>query len=238
EIRPTEISTEYLVPSQKKGTELFYIVNTEFCICICFIGLSGAPCKYQGAVAAKYNIGSLNFFPSLSPNDRACFVYIACGIMADSSFYASLHAHKNNNHEESNTNRILVTNINTNQIVTDADANMDANVDTNVNVNTNVNASLNIDLNANADVNADVNVDVNASVNINPNANANVNANEYNHVNVDADVNIATDSGAKICIQVESVKRRKTESSVKKSGDKENRDNDSHIIPARKVRAI
>ncbi|CAG8803905.1 37835_t:CDS:2, partial [Gigaspora margarita] len=45
-------------------------------------------------------------------------------------------------------------------------------------------------------------------------------------------------SGAKICVQVESVKRRKTESSIKKSGDKENCNRDLHVIPAHKVRAI
>ncbi|CAG8789967.1 13318_t:CDS:2, partial [Gigaspora rosea] len=45
-------------------------------------------------------------------------------------------------------------------------------------------------------------------------------------------------SSAKIRVQVESVKCRKTESSVKKSGDKENRDHDPYVIPARKVRAI
>ncbi|CAG8821734.1 23478_t:CDS:1, partial [Dentiscutata erythropus] len=77
EIRQTELTTEYMVPSQKKGIDLFYIVNTEFCTCTCFVELSGAPCKHQGAVAAKYHIGSLNFLPSLTPNDRAHFAYIA-----------------------------------------------------------------------------------------------------------------------------------------------------------------
>ncbi|CAG8562865.1 3467_t:CDS:2, partial [Racocetra persica] len=53
--------------------------------------LSGAPCKHQGAVAAKYHIGSLNFLPSLTPNNCACFAYIARGV----SFYASLHSQTN-----------------------------------------------------------------------------------------------------------------------------------------------
>ncbi|CAG8855973.1 39259_t:CDS:1, partial [Gigaspora margarita] len=48
-IRQSEINMEFLVPSQKKGTALFYTVNIELYICICFIGLSGAPCKHQGA---------------------------------------------------------------------------------------------------------------------------------------------------------------------------------------------
>ncbi|CAG8812432.1 5663_t:CDS:2, partial [Dentiscutata erythropus] len=49
EIRPTKISAEYLVLSQKKGTRLFYTVNTEL---------------------------FSKFFPSLSPNDHAWFSYI------------------------------------------------------------------------------------------------------------------------------------------------------------------
>ncbi|CAG8730416.1 24472_t:CDS:1, partial [Racocetra persica] len=69
---------EYLVLSEKKGTDLFYTVNTELCTCICFVGLSRAPCKHQDAVAAKYHVESLNFFLSLMPNDHACFAYIAC----------------------------------------------------------------------------------------------------------------------------------------------------------------
>ncbi|CAG8630136.1 11591_t:CDS:2, partial [Gigaspora rosea] len=45
-------------------------------------------------------------------------------------------------------------------------------------------------------------------------------------------------SGAKIHVQVEFVKCKKTEPSVKKSGDKKNRDHNPHVIPACKVRAI
>ncbi|CAG8752336.1 8540_t:CDS:2 [Gigaspora margarita] len=101
EIQQTKIDTEYLVPSQEKGTELFYTVNTEFCTCTCFVELSGALCKHQGAVAAKYQIGSLNFLPSLTPSDHACFAYIARELMADSSFYASLNSCTNNNQNES-----------------------------------------------------------------------------------------------------------------------------------------
>ncbi|CAG8545213.1 34975_t:CDS:2, partial [Racocetra persica] len=59
----------------------------------------------------------------------------------------------------------------------------------------------------------------------------------YN-VNRNSDLLGRVKSGAKICVQVESVKHRKTESSIKKSGDKENHDNDSHVISACKVRAI
>ncbi|CAG8854623.1 40162_t:CDS:2, partial [Gigaspora margarita] len=54
-----------------------------------------------GAVAAKYQIGSLNFLPSLIPSDCACFAYIAHELMADSSFYVSLNSCTNNNQNES-----------------------------------------------------------------------------------------------------------------------------------------
>ncbi|CAG8673743.1 44306_t:CDS:2, partial [Gigaspora margarita] len=47
ELQQSEIDTEYLVPSQKFGTNLFYTVNIEICTCTCFIGLSGAPYKHQ-----------------------------------------------------------------------------------------------------------------------------------------------------------------------------------------------
>ncbi|CAG8853798.1 10194_t:CDS:1, partial [Gigaspora margarita] len=57
----------------------------------------------------------------------------------------------------------------------------------------------------------------------------------YN-VNRNSDPLVHVKSGAKIRVQVESVKRRKTKSGVNKSGSKENCD--PHAIPAHKVRAI
>ncbi|CAG8833492.1 33323_t:CDS:2, partial [Gigaspora margarita] len=57
----------------------------------------------------------------------------------------------------------------------------------------------------------------------------------YN-MNCGTDPLVHVKSGAKIRVQVEFVKRRKTEVGVKKSGNKEN--NDSHIIPARKVQTV
>ncbi|CAG8819079.1 7101_t:CDS:1, partial [Cetraspora pellucida] len=45
-------------------------------------------------------------------------------------------------------------------------------------------------------------------------------------------------SDAKIYMQVELIKYRKTESSVKKSGDKENHDYDPYVIQACKARII
>lgn len=98
-IQQTEIDMEFLVPSQENANT-FYTVNIELSTCTCYIGSSEAPCKHQGAVAARYNIGLLNFLHSLTPDDRAHFAYIAHGLMAnDPSFYASLHTHANNQHE-------------------------------------------------------------------------------------------------------------------------------------------
>ncbi|CAG8780796.1 18416_t:CDS:2, partial [Dentiscutata erythropus] len=71
-IQQAETDMEFLVPSQKKAG-IFYTVNIEINTYTCLIGSSGAPCKYQDAVAAKYNIGLLNFFQSLTPNDYAHF---------------------------------------------------------------------------------------------------------------------------------------------------------------------
>ncbi|CAG8836151.1 46308_t:CDS:2, partial [Gigaspora margarita] len=71
------------------------------------IEMMDTPYKHQGVVATKYQIGSLNFFPSLIPNNR---------IMADHLFYASLHTYMNNN--QSNTNQ-ATTEIGTNTIQAD-----------------------------------------------------------------------------------------------------------------------
>ncbi|RIB16930.1 hypothetical protein C2G38_2188699 [Gigaspora rosea] len=72
---------------------LFPLVNSEIGICSYPVGMSGAPCKHQGAVSAKFHISMFNFVPSLKPDDRTVYVYIALGYSAqDKSFYASLHA--------------------------------------------------------------------------------------------------------------------------------------------------
>jgi len=41
------------------------------------VGISGAPCKHQDAVAMKYHIAILNFIPSLTPGDRMIYGYVA-----------------------------------------------------------------------------------------------------------------------------------------------------------------
>ncbi|CAG8846850.1 31479_t:CDS:2, partial [Gigaspora margarita] len=84
-------SDDYLVPSTRKETGLIYNINSAIGTCDCPIGMSGAPCKHQGAVAMKYHIRIINFLPSFTPNDRMTFSYIASGLhVKDCSFYASL----------------------------------------------------------------------------------------------------------------------------------------------------
>ena len=77
-IQKTNIRNEYLVPSTQDAS-LFYIVNTEIGTCTCPTGITGAPCKHQGAVAVTFHISTLNFIPSLTPNDRMVYGYIALG---------------------------------------------------------------------------------------------------------------------------------------------------------------
>lgn len=77
-IQQTTIENEYLVPSTKE-LGLFYVVNSAIGICSCPVGITGAPCKHQGAVSMKFHITTLNFIPSLNPNDRMIFTYIALG---------------------------------------------------------------------------------------------------------------------------------------------------------------
>lgn len=81
---------EYQFPSEKSN--LTYIVNSAIGTCSCPTGISGAPCKHQGAVAAKYHIGAINFLPSITANDCRIYSYIANGLNTmDYSFFASLH---------------------------------------------------------------------------------------------------------------------------------------------------
>lgn len=69
---------EFLVPSTK-NINLLYVVNSEIGVCSCPVGMSGAPCKHQGAVSVKYHVSMFNFIPSLSPYDRMIYAYIALG---------------------------------------------------------------------------------------------------------------------------------------------------------------
>jgi len=78
EIQKTSVANEYLVPSAEQSG-LFYIVNCEFGTCSCHVGISGAPCKHQGAVSMKFHISTFNFVPSLTPDDRITYTYVALG---------------------------------------------------------------------------------------------------------------------------------------------------------------
>ncbi|GBB99478.1 hypothetical protein RclHR1_35340001 [Rhizophagus clarus] len=74
-INKTGVRNEFSVQSTRKD-DLFYIVNSEIGTCTCPVGVSGAPCKHQGAVAMKYHIAILNFIPSLTPQDRMVYAYV------------------------------------------------------------------------------------------------------------------------------------------------------------------
>ena len=70
-IQKTNAEFEFLMPN-KSNPGLFYIVNPAIGTCTCPVGisgLSGGPCKHQGAVAIKFHIAMLNFIPSLTLND-------------------------------------------------------------------------------------------------------------------------------------------------------------------------
>ncbi|GBC31486.2 hypothetical protein GLOIN_2v252347 [Rhizophagus irregularis DAOM 181602=DAOM 197198] len=86
-IQKTNIDFEFIAPSAS-NSGIFYIVNTKIGACTCPVGISGGPCKHQGAVAMKFHISTLNFIPSLTPNDRMVYGQLA----ENSSFYASLRA--------------------------------------------------------------------------------------------------------------------------------------------------
>ena len=77
-IEETGVKNEYSVLSTRQDN-VFYIVNSEIGTCTCPVGVSGAPCKHQGAVAMKYHIAILNFIPSLAPGDRMVYAYVALG---------------------------------------------------------------------------------------------------------------------------------------------------------------
>ncbi|CAG8751785.1 24364_t:CDS:2, partial [Gigaspora margarita] len=235
EIRQTKLITEYMVPSQEKGIDLFYIVNTEFCTCTCYVGLSGAPCKYQGAVAAKYHIGSLNFLLLLTPNDLARFAYITHGVVANDSFYALLHAQTNySQHENYNYTKILHDK--THEL---EGSNTKVNMDIG---QTTITEMHNLEL-----FELFLETIKNDYENSGPQLQASLEklAERYNAVKAKSipvlisflhnikpnnDPLAHVKSGTKICVQVESVKCRKKEVGIKNS--KENID--PHIIPAHK----
>lgn len=95
------MQNEFLVPSTDQNSSIIYTVNSEIGMCTCSVGISGAPCKHQGAVAVKFNISIFNFLPSLTPDDRMLYGYVALGYTArESSFYASLNGKFVSQHHE------------------------------------------------------------------------------------------------------------------------------------------
>ena len=62
-----------------EDASLIYTVNSIIGVCTCPVGISGASCKHQEAVAIKFHIAIFNFLPSLTPNNRMLYSYIALG---------------------------------------------------------------------------------------------------------------------------------------------------------------
>jgi hypothetical protein len=77
-IQQTTIKNEYLVLSTRESG-VVYVVNSTVGTCSCPVGITGASCKQQGAVSVKFHISNFNFLPSLTPNDRMVYSYIAAG---------------------------------------------------------------------------------------------------------------------------------------------------------------
>lgn len=76
-IQKSSVENEFFVPSAQSSN--IYVVNSEIGTCTCPIGMTGAPCKHQGAVSVKFHISTFNFLPSLTSNDRMIYAYIALG---------------------------------------------------------------------------------------------------------------------------------------------------------------
>ncbi|CAG8752976.1 26141_t:CDS:2, partial [Racocetra persica] len=173
--------------------------NIELSTCTCFIGSSGVLCKHQGTVATRYNIGLLNFLHSLTPADHAHFAYIAHEITAnDFSFYASLHMHANNQLEHHTHND-----------------NKPLNSISQMNNQTQELEELNVDQITVSENNLDFFESFIEMV-------------KHNYENGGSQLQHTFKNGTKIHVQVELVKRRKT--------NKENID--SQVIPARKIRTV
>src|SRR5437763_13839859 len=77
-IQKSSVENEFFVPSSQNA-DLFYIVNSGIGTCTCPIGMTGAPCKHQGAVSVKFHISMFNFLPSLTSKERMVYAYIALG---------------------------------------------------------------------------------------------------------------------------------------------------------------
>ena len=76
-IQQSAIKNKYLVLSTNKESNLIYIVNSIIRTYSYLVGMFDTSYKHQGAITAKYHIEIINFLPSLIPNDRMVFSYIA-----------------------------------------------------------------------------------------------------------------------------------------------------------------
>jgi hypothetical protein len=77
-IQRSSVENEFFVASVKEPS-IFYTINSEIGTCTCPVGMTGAPCKHQGAVSIKFHIPTFNFLPSLTSNERMLYSYIALG---------------------------------------------------------------------------------------------------------------------------------------------------------------
>ena len=69
-----------------------YLVDMELGICSCSTGTNGAACKYQAAIAKKFQIACLNIAPMHSKEARHTFAIIARGVQytRNIEFYVDL----------------------------------------------------------------------------------------------------------------------------------------------------
>ncbi|GBC02321.1 hypothetical protein RclHR1_04570008 [Rhizophagus clarus] len=106
-IQKSTISNEFFVPSTQNN-EFFYIVNSKIEVYTCLVGMNGASCKHQGAVVMKFHISMFNFISSLTANDRKVYSYITLECVAkNNSFYASLQAGPIPQDQESDSNLFI-----------------------------------------------------------------------------------------------------------------------------------
>ncbi|PKY48525.1 hypothetical protein RhiirA4_464155 [Rhizophagus irregularis] len=185
--------------------------------------MTGAPCKHQGAVSVKFYISMFNFVPSLTSNDRMIYTYIAIGYTAeDCSFYASLHAEFIPLDREGI--QMETTTPNNNLTIEHRESNK------------NVEDDIITFINFLEEIKEDYS---------NGCAQLHTALNKFAECYKAAKLKSIPRSGSMIRVQVESVKRQKTEGSGRKrksfsiTNNKENLENsDPQIIPGRKTKKI
>lgn len=66
-----------------------YLVQTDIGLCYCPVGQSGAPCKHQKYVHAKYNI-PLHIIPPCDAENRKLLFYVATGKNVSADWFQTL----------------------------------------------------------------------------------------------------------------------------------------------------